>query len=71
MFCEVCVQVKFLTCGVLAEDVRRGVTRLAAPCTVDSCHSELVVAALQQASDLQAGVIYGVGLIHPSPPGER
>lgn len=60
---------ELLTCGVLAEDVRRGVARLAVAGSVDRRDSELVLAALQQATDLQTGVIDGVGLVNPCPPG--
>lgn len=59
---------ELLTCGVLAEDVRRGVARLAVAGSVDRRDSELVLAALQQATDLQTGVIDGVGLVNPCPP---
>lgn len=38
---------ELLTCGVLAEDVRRGVTRLAVAGSVDRRDSELVLTALQ------------------------
>lgn len=57
-----------LTCGVFAEDVRRGIARLAVSSVVVSRHSELVLASLQQACDFQTGVVDGVSLIHASPP---
>lgn len=63
--------VQLLTCGVFAEYIRRGIAGHAAAGSVDSRHSELVLAALQQTADLQTGVIDGVGLVDPCPPGPQ
>ena len=60
--------VKYLTCGVFAEDVCWGITWLAVSSSIDSRHSELVFTSLQQTRDLQTGVIDGIGPIHPGPP---
>lgn len=59
--------VKCLTGGIFAEDVWRSIAWLTLSSRINSRHSELIFTSLQEACDLQPGIVNGVSLVHPCP----